>query len=110
VKVHTAKSFGSQVLSILEPDCQKTDRKKKKDWPPIHSRDQSLRIILLSGKGFLFDLFAESLACFELNDLCGGNLDLLSGTGIAAFTLRPCPDTESPETYQLNLLTASKIE
>ena len=30
--------------------------------------EQSFRIILLNVRGFLFDLFAESLARFELND------------------------------------------
>jgi hypothetical protein len=29
--------------------------------------EQSFRIILLNVRGFLFDFFAESLACFELD-------------------------------------------
>ena len=44
-------------------------KKNEKDWPPIHPGEQSLQIILLNVRGFLFDLFAEGLACFELNDL-----------------------------------------
>ncbi len=35
----------------------------------MHSNEQSLQIGLLNVRGFLFDFFAESLACFELNDL-----------------------------------------
>jgi len=43
--------------------------KNEKDWPPIHSREQSLQIISMRGDEFLLsDFFAESLACFELDN------------------------------------------
>ena len=50
--------------------CQKCGTwKNEKDWPPIHSGEQSFQIILLNVREFLFYLFAEGLASFELNDL-----------------------------------------
>ena len=42
-------------------------QKNEKDWPPIHSGEQSIQIILLNVRGFLFDFFTEGLACFELD-------------------------------------------
>jgi len=47
--------------------AKRRDKENEKDWPPIHSCEQSLQITLLNVRGFLFDLFAEGLACFELD-------------------------------------------
>jgi hypothetical protein len=57
-------------MSIMWPDFRHSRRKNEKDRPPIHSRELSLQITLLNVRGLtrLFDLLAEGLACFELDD------------------------------------------
>ncbi len=54
----------------------------------------------------LLHLLDESLAGLKLQDLGGWNFNLLSRPGIAAFTLGPYPNTERPEAYQCDLVTA----
>jgi hypothetical protein len=51
-----AKIANSEVFSIMGPDCRNADGKNEKDWPPIHSREQSLQIIVLNERGLNSDI------------------------------------------------------
>ena len=61
VKVHTANPLSSELLSIIVPACRNPERKNGKDWPPIHSREQSLQIIFIEWERIRFRYLTFSL-------------------------------------------------
>jgi hypothetical protein len=57
-------------IANREAGLPEWSHKNEKDWPPIHSGEQSLQVIILNETGqiVLFNFIAKSLASFELDN------------------------------------------